>query len=151
MPGREPSRVPTKSPPHWPMPLALAATFLLGVGVGQVSGRSPDTSPGSAGAPSVLVDATVPLGSGDDAVPVRMVLYAPDAGEVTVAGSFNGWDPEAARLERSQDGLYHTVISVPHGRHEYMFVIDGERWVTDPTAALAVDDGFGHRNAVLEI
>jgi len=91
------------------------------------------------------------MGTTDDPVPVRLVLYAPDASEVAVAGSFNGWDAGDVRLERTEDGLFHAVIHLPHGRHEYMFVLDGQRWVTDPTAALAVDDGFGNRNAILEI
>jgi len=137
------------SAPRWPTPLALVAVFLLGIGVGQWS--SPADPVQSPGAPAVLAEATLPVGEGDDAVPVRLVLFAPDAEEVAVAGSFNGWDAGDVRLERTDDGLFHAVIHLPHGRHEYMFVLDGQRWVTDPTAAVAVDDGFGNRNAVLEI
>ncbi|MFC1572325.1 glycogen-binding domain-containing protein [Candidatus Eisenbacteria bacterium] len=36
------------------------------------------------------------------------------------------------------------------GRHEYMFVVDGE-WMTDNNAAFYVDDGFGNQNAVLHL
>jgi hypothetical protein len=32
-----------------------------------------------------------------------------------------------------------------------MFVVDGEKWITDPQADRYVDDGFGMRNAVLSI
>jgi hypothetical protein len=135
--------------PRWAAPLALAATFLLGLGVGQWSATSPAAD--APRAPTVLAEATLPLGTDQDPVPVRLVLYAPDADQVAVAGSFNGWDAGDVRLERTEDGLFHAVIHLPHGRHEYMFVVDGQRWVTDPTAALAVDDGFGNRNAVLEI
>ena len=40
---------------------------------------------------------------------------------------------------------------LPAGQHEYMFVVDGERWVADPLAGRYVDDGFGagRQNAVL--
>ncbi len=31
-----------------------------------------------------------------------------------------------------------------------MFVVDGE-WVTDPQADRYVDDGFGNRNALIEV
>ena len=32
-----------------------------------------------------------------------------------------------------------------------MFVVDGERWVADPFAIEQADDGFGARNAVLDV
>ena len=35
------------------------------------------------------------------------------------------------------------VRGLPAGQHEYMFVVDGERWVPDPLAGRYVDDGFG--------
>ena len=31
------------------------------------------------------------------------------------------------------------------------FVIDGEQWIGDPFAAEQSDDGFGSRNAVLDV
>jgi 1,4-alpha-glucan branching enzyme len=41
------------------------------------------------------------------------------------------------------------VPVVPGRRYQYQFVVDG-RWVTDPLAP-AADDGFGGRNAVLDL
>jgi hypothetical protein len=35
--------------------------------------------------------------------------------------------------------------------HQYMFVIDGSEWVTDPGAERWSDDGFGNRNAVVAV
>ena len=137
------------SRPQWRAPLALAATFLLGIGVGQWSAGESFSE--DARAPSVLAEATLPLGDSDASVPVRLVLYAPEADQVAVAGTFNDWNAGEMRLEKTEEGLFHAVIHLPHGRHEYMFVLDGQRWVTDPTASLAVNDGFGNRNAVLEI
>ena len=32
-----------------------------------------------------------------------------------------------------------------------MFVLDGQQWIGDPFAAEQNDDGFGSRNAVLEV
>jgi hypothetical protein len=37
------------------------------------------------------------------------------------------------------------------GTYSYMFVVDGERWVTDPYASNFRNDGFGQKNAVLRI
>lgn len=52
---------------------------------------------------------------------------------ITVAGSFNGWDPFAHRLHRStgRPGFWEVTVPVPPGDHFYFFLIDGER-VLDP-------------------
>ena len=46
-----------------------------------------------------------------------------------------------------EEGIAEFVL--PVGQHEYMFVVDGERWVADPNAGRYVDDDFGRENAVL--
>jgi len=32
-----------------------------------------------------------------------------------------------------------------------MFLVDGERWETDPRAERYIDDGFGMRNALVNV
>lgn len=84
-------------------------------------------------------------------VTVRFVLAAPGAREVSVAGTFNQWDSHATPLVRTEaNGLWTATIALPAGQHQYAFVVDGVRWVPDPTAP-AVDDGFGRRNSVLTL
>jgi hypothetical protein len=39
---------------------------------------------------------------------------------------------------------------LPAGRHEYAFLVDGERWVTDPSAATQRDE-FGQESSVVRI
>ena len=87
----------------------------------------------------------------DGAVPVQLVYHSEHATTVAVAGSFNSWDPASAPMDEVRDGLFRATVFLERGRHEYMFVVDGERWVTDVSAAAWQDDGFGHRNAVLEL
>jgi hypothetical protein len=92
-------------------------------------------------------------GASHDTVYVRFVLYAPGAKHVTVAGTFNQWDQSAAPLvPAGASGVWRTTLAVPVGQHQYAFVVDGRRWVTDP-AAPAVDDGFGagQRNSVVAV
>src|SRR3989304_1409940 len=73
------------------------------------------------------------------------------AREVAVAGDFNAWKPATARMRRGQGGVWTVELPLAPGRrYEYMFVVDGH-WVTDPTAPANVDDGFGGRNAVLDL
>ena len=86
-----------------------------------------------------------------DSVYVRFILYAPDARQVSVAGTFNRWDRDAAPLVRQgATGIWTTTVALPVGQHQYAFVVDGARWVVDP-AAPAVDDGFGRRNSVVAV
>ncbi|MBU0927663.1 MAG: glycogen-binding domain-containing protein [Spirochaetes bacterium] len=50
---------------------------------------------------------------------------------VTVAGSFNGWDPFIHELEETSPGRYELRLDLPPGEHYYVFVYRGER-VADP-------------------
>ena len=84
-------------------------------------------------------------------VTVRFVLVAPDAREVSLAGTFNQWDAHATPLVRTgSTGVWTATLTLPAGQHQYAFVVDGARWVPDPGAP-AVDDGFGRRNSVLTL
>jgi hypothetical protein len=74
----------------------------------------------------------------------------PGAKTVEVVGSFTDWRAGAVVLrDDDHDGIWRVSVVLPVGQHEYMFVVDGERWVTDPLAGRYVDDGFGRQNALL--
>jgi hypothetical protein len=83
---------------------------------------------------------------------VQFVYHGGPARSVAIAGDFNGWDPANHGLrDPDGDGIWTAVFPVPVGLHKYMFVVDGERWVTDPNAERYIDDGFGMRNALLSV
>ena len=82
---------------------------------------------------------------------VRLVMLQPGARSVQAAGDFNGWDPASTPLEPTSSGAWTVTLRLEPGRYEYMFVVDGERWVADPFAIEQTDDGFGARNAVLDV
>jgi hypothetical protein len=74
----------------------------------------------------------------------------PGAKSVEVVGSFTDWRPGAVVLrDDDHDGVWRAAVVLPVGQHEYMFVVDGEQWVTDPLAGRFVDDGFGRQNSLL--
>src|SRR2546426_285325 len=74
----------------------------------------------------------------------------PGARSVEVVGSFTDWRSGAIPLQDDDhDGVWQTEVVLPAGEHEYMFVVDGERWVADPLAGRYVDDGFGRQNAII--
>jgi len=75
-----------------------------------------------------------------------------NAHTVAVVGDFNGWDPQVNLLEDPEgDGIWTGTLKLEPGKYEYMFVLDGEKWFPDPNALRYVKDGFGNRNAILEI
>ncbi len=62
---------------------------------------------------------------------------------VYVAGSFNGWKKDEARMSGpDQDGFYSASLDLPPGRHEYKFLVDGKKWRVDPANPVQV----GRRN-----
>ena len=74
----------------------------------------------------------------------QFVGHFPGARSVEVVGSFNDWSRGSLHLQdENHDGIWHGAAVLPAGPHEYMFVVDGERWVPDPLAGRYVDDGFG--------
>lgn len=124
---------------------AAAAALLIGAGGGWLGHKAFTPAPTVSSAPSLLV------ATSNQPVSVRLVLHAPTAGQVQVAGTFNDWTPQAAPLRQGTDGTWHTTLQLPRGRHEYMFVIDGDQWVSDPTADLSGPDDFGQTNTILDV
>ena len=83
---------------------------------------------------------------------VQFVFAAENAQSVAVAGDFNQWQPTTGELRDADgDGVWTALVAVDPGLHKYMFVVDGEEWVTDPRADSYVDDGFGMRNALIAV
>jgi 1,4-alpha-glucan branching enzyme len=79
---------------------------------------------------------------------ISLELVKPDARQVFVAGSFNQWKPETTPLSQKGNGRWVGDVSVKPGRHEYLFVVDGQ-WVPDPNAKETVQNPFGGKNSVL--
>ena len=129
----EPRRVSIR--PVW-IPAAAAAVLMLWIGVQRI-----DTAADVRGAALVRTDTVF----------VRFELEAPDARIVSLAGSFNDWQPGTVPLMRSQTGLWSTTLALPLGEHQYQFVVDGERWIPDPSAHAQVADGFGGTNSLIVV
>jgi 1,4-alpha-glucan branching enzyme len=79
---------------------------------------------------------------------ISLELVKPGAKHVFVAGSFNGWKPESTPLIERGNGRWVGDLSVKPGRHEYLFVVDGQ-WLPDPNAKETVQNPFGGKNSVL--
>jgi len=72
---------------------------------------------------------------------VEFRLEAEAGSKVSVAGTFNNWDPDKNPMKGNPDsGHYKAVIVLAPGKHEYKFVVNGE-WRVDPNCPeLAVND-----------
>ena len=81
---------------------------------------------------------------------LMFVFHDDSANSVSVAGDFNKWDQTS--LKRNSSGLWSTEIAVPRtGRFEYKFVINGQRWIDDPSNGMKTPDNFGGLNSVIVI
>jgi hypothetical protein len=129
-----------------PLASLAAAAGLVGIGViaGLLLNRD-GQSPTERDTP-VAVHPQLPDSVGARAV--KFVLIAPQAASVSVVGDFNGWDTARHRAVRQPDGTWTAFVPLVPGRHVYSFVVDGQ-FVSDPTAPMAPDDGYGNRPSVL--
>lgn len=71
----------------------------------------------------------------------------PDAGQVILTGSFNGWNEHALKMERMGEG-WAMELELPPGHYEYKFIVDGE-WMHDPANPKWVHNEHGTLNSVL--
>lgn len=66
-------------------------------------------------------------------------LRTPTGRRVTVAGTFNGWDPFLNALVEVQPGSYEVRLRLLPGVHYYHFWVDGRRLLDPHNMATAVD------------
>jgi|SRR5882724_394609 len=80
------------------------------------------------------------------------VYHDDEAKTVHLAGSFNSWGVQETSLSRNEEGLWLVEIDAPaRGRYEYKFVVDGQRWIEDPSNGRKVPDNHGGLNSVITI
>ena len=76
---------------------------------------------------------------------VQFRLQTANASDVRLAGSFTHWQP-AYQLHQTVPGVWTVMLPLAPGVHDYAFIVDGRRWVTDPYAP-SIQDGFGGTNS----
>ena len=71
--------------------------------------------------------------------------------KVFLAGSFNDWDPAAkAMADKDGTGEFTCTLSLPKGRYEYKFVINGT-WCADPECKDWVGNDMNTINSVIVV
>ena len=82
----------------------------------------------------------------------QFVLVAPRAARVSLVGDFNDWDAARTPMRRAgSETMWTTVVPLTPGRYRYAFLVDGSRWLTDPTAPVARDEDYGAPSSVLTV
>jgi hypothetical protein len=117
---------------------ALAAGLLIAAGIAVRVGRSAGTPRAVAAAPATQ--------------PVRFELVVPASSRVAVVGDFNDWDPRASPMVRAGDhGAWSLRMALPPGRYRYTYLVDGTRWVPDPSEPPTVGDDFDTPTSVITV
>ena len=94
-----------------------------------------------------LPDSTMVQGS-----VVQFVIVAPSASNVSLVGDFNDWNANATPLELAADSrVWSVTVPLEAGRYRYAFLVNGETWLSDPSAPPAGDDDFGRPGSVVTI
>lgn len=81
--------------------------------------------------------------------PVEFFLKKPEAAQVVLAGTFNGWDLKRTPMRKDGD-RWKTTLWLPPGRYEYKFVVDGQ-WMADPNEPDSTPNEFGGTNSVIVV
>ncbi len=88
--------------------------------------------------------------------PKEIVIRFRDAaaGDVRIAGDFNGWvpDKDVQSLVQAEgpERVWTKILNLPPGTYHYRYVVDGE-WREDPDNPNAVPGPVGGRNSVLVV
>ena len=134
--------------------LAMAAAF-AGVMVMQQGRGARGEGREIVGASAPVADSpstVVPVGNPGAQQYMHFVFVSPDAKSVSLVGDFNDWDASKTPLAASRSGgVWSVVVPLPPGRYTYTFVVDGTKWVADPSAPPALEDDFGTPKSVVTV
>jgi 1,4-alpha-glucan branching enzyme len=88
---------------------------------------------------------------GSDKVKVNFVLPKDSvAGNVSVVGDFNGWDPFVHPLRPRSNGTKSVTVTLPVSRRfAFRYLDENGQWLDDEAAGEYVDNGIGGVNSVV--
>jgi CubicO group peptidase (beta-lactamase class C family) len=110
-----------------------------------VLGRYLAANPADESSRSLLQQLTTPA-TGN--VVLRLSDF-PTARCITVAGSFNNWQPLHTLFLREGTN-WRCTLQLPKGKYPYKIIVDGN-WQTDPTNPQTESDSNGNTNSVLTV
>jgi len=86
-----------------------------------------------------------------DTVNVVRFVFVGQAKTVSLVGDFNAWGAQPVSLvPTGSNGTWSASVPLPSGRHEYAFIVDGQRWVADPFAPTSSDE-FNTNSSIITV
>jgi 1,4-alpha-glucan branching enzyme len=82
---------------------------------------------------------------------VDFEILAPEANEVKLFGSFDGWKSPGTMLKKTKGGVWKVKLSLSPGSYEYLYLVDNawqpDRRIGVPTAP----NPYGSVNSVVTV
>lgn len=72
-----------------------------------------------------------------------------DAKKVILVGSFNKWDENLFKMNKTDDG-WELTLQINPNQYQYKFIVDGN-WMEDPNNPSKIENEFGEYNSVINI
>lgn len=117
----------------------------------------PAAPPAKTGAKAALPAADAKAAPQERPAATKFACVAPAARAVFLAGTFNDWSPKAMPMIKDAEGNWDVEVSLPPGRYEFKFVVDGA-WCCEPGCDGPHDgcpkccaNEFGTMNRVIEV
>ena len=129
---------------------AMAAAMLFAVSLGDAPSGAARTQ-GTVASEATMVTPVAAVGTTPVVQTVQFVFRAPSARSVALVGDFNDWNSDSTPLRPAAGGLWTVTVPLTAGRYTYTFVVDGERWMADPSAPPAPPDDAGRPSSVVTI
>ncbi|MFQ5806625.1 MAG: alpha-amylase family glycosyl hydrolase [Phycisphaerae bacterium] len=139
-----------------PVALAILSALLIGFPLARANEEWPPAPPlerPPERAVGLLPPSVTAKSTGDGLWRVTFRFSPPrPANSVSLAGSFNGWNPHAEPMTRVDDsGAWMRTTLLGPGKYQYKFVVEGNRWFHDPLNPQKAEDNFGGYNSVLTL
>ena len=80
----------------------------------------------------------------------RFVIHQQETEQVEITGSFTNWQ-RIPLVPTGTNDYWEISLKIPTGEHRYSFIVDGSRYLPDPTVATQESDDFGAANTILKI
>ncbi len=73
------------------------------------------------------------------------------AGQVSVLGDFNGWDPLAHPLRKRSNGTRSVSVELPVGEYRFKYLAEDGNWFCDPNLDEVELNEYQAANSVLRV
>lgn len=75
----------------------------------------------------------------------------PEKSVVYLCGDFNQWEEKSLRLKKNKAGDYSVSLTLPLGKYQFKYNIDGQYWINDDAADAYPSNVFGSDNSLIEL